>query len=214
MGFVEQPHLFIPLSMLNNSSNTELFAGVGLVPRIWKWSATISFSKTWKQWGYVYIIPVFFALFGCRQQEKTIGNDYKYTTFVYKKYKHKYKLKIPVGYKLSTTSAGYLSVIENRFYYSDSSVVYISLIKDFASPNYHNISLDSSLLRRRFDAFLNSDTITLNGRNNKGLYWKEIFCNDEVSIGYYNVSPVKKHIYDNILNNVSKKEFRNLFNLR
>ena len=171
MGVAEQPHFFISLSMVNNGSCTKLFAIVGVaVRRLWKCAATISFSKTWKQWGYVYIIPVFFALFGCRQQEKTIGNDYKYTTFVYKKYKHKYKLKIPVGYKLSTTSAGYLSVIENRFYYSDSSVVYISLIKDFASPNYHNISLDSSLLRRRFDAFLNSDTITLNGRNNKGLY--------------------------------------------
>ncbi|MBN9284873.1 MULTISPECIES: hypothetical protein [unclassified Flavobacterium] len=53
-------------------------------------------------------------------------------------------------------------------------------------------------------AFLTKDTITLEGIDQNGLYWKNKF-NGEVNIGYLNIPKEKKEEFDKILLSIKKK---------
>jgi len=139
---------------------------------------------------------MFASLLSCTTGSKTIS--YK----VYeggKRTKHIYKMKVPSGYKLLRWTGGHEDQYE--YWYPDSSVIYLTKDLGSSTINDENIRRQEGAYAKRFLAFLGNDTITLEGANVVGLYWKEI-KQKTICFGYARVTKEKKAVFDKALSTI------------
>lgn len=104
--------------------------------------------------------------------------------------KHKIIMNIPKGSKLIKITAGGEGE-EHRYWYPDSSVLYLSSIRGSATLNELLINRQQDYYNKRFM----SDTASFTGTDEKGNYWKEM-KNGSLFYGYSNVPIDKKKIFD------------------
>ena len=108
-------------------------------------------------------------------------------------------MNIPEGYKLIKINTGGEGT-EHRYWYSDSSLIYLSDASGLVSVN-------DQLIRNQEGAYYrkkSSDSILLKGLNNSGHYWLEVKYNG-LLYGYFNVPPNKKQFYDSAIQSVKYK---------
>ncbi|WP_341841749.1 hypothetical protein [Chitinophaga caseinilytica] len=104
--------------------------------------------------------------------------------------RQKVVLSIPKGATLVKITAGGEGE-EHRYWYADSSVIYISNLTGSATLNALLINREQSDYNRRFM----SDTASFTGTDEKGNYWKEV-KNGNLLYGYSNVPINKKEIFN------------------
>ena len=143
------------------------------------------------------IIAILFFILGCSsvknmQKVKFIYNDLHE--------RHRLILSIPQNYSLQRIKAGGEAGIENRYWYRDSAVIYISDFKSGSSLNYENIRKQEGAYAKRFE----SDTVTLSGINESGKYWKEVKYHS-LYYGYSNVEADEKKSFDRAISSVRIK---------
>lgn len=103
---------------------------------------------------------------------------------------------IPKGYTFKGLSGGYED--EKQYWFSDSSVFYITKEHGLPSLNYNNIrNLEGANAKRML-----ADTLTLQGTDNNGLYWKDI-KQKNFSYGYSKVPHNKKEKFEAIIKELS-----------
>lgn len=112
---------------------------------------------------------------------------------------HKIIMQVPKDFKLIKIYTGGEGE-EHRYWYSDSSLIYISDAKGLTSYNEQLIRQQEGAYSRKFL----SDSIMLKGTNEKGSYWEEIKYKG-LLYGYSNVPPDKKQLYDNAMSSVKFK---------
>lgn len=93
--------------------------------------------------------------------------------------------------------------LEKQFWYSDSSVVYIS---DFSNNlNTENIRASGftqeKLKFMLMQSEMKADTLVLVGRNQQGFFWKEISIG-RTQFGYLNVPSNKIKDFDKVLGSI------------
>jgi hypothetical protein len=107
-----------------------------------------------------------------------------------------YMLSIPKGYK--TLIENYENERVKRFLYADSSSIFFS---DNVTPSafypdaYLKYGKDLNI------KFLASDTITINGKDDKGKYWEDRKIK-HIVYGYRKVPSDKKEMFDQILDSI------------
>ena len=127
-------------------------------------------------------------------------------------YKHgrKIYLKLPLSYHKIISNYGN-EYYEYLYYYPDSSLIYVS--DDMGGgPNDQNINKHRDSYYRLFDIYgknrINgytlADTLSLEGQDSLGLYWKNYFVRG-YNIGYLKVAKSKKNIYDKVIENLKIK---------
>lgn len=104
--------------------------------------------------------------------------------------KQKLVMNIPKGSKLIKITAGGEGE-EHRYWYEDSSVIYLSSLGGSTTLNEPLINKQQDNYNKRFM----SDTASFAGTDEKGNYWKEI-KNGQLLYGYSNVSIGKKALFD------------------
>ncbi len=108
-----------------------------------------------------------------------------------------YTFHIPKGYKFNGWTGGYEN--EKQYWYSDSSVFYITKAHGLPSINYENIrDVEGANANRML-----LDTLTLEGKDKQGLYWKDI-KQSNFSYGYSRVPTDKKEIFEAIIKEIAK----------
>ena len=113
--------------------------------------------------------------------------------------KHIYKMKIPKGFKLLRWTGGHEDQCE--YWYQDSSVIYLTKDLGISTINDRNIRNQDNAYAKRLHAFLANDTLSLEGLDSKGLFWKEI-KSKTICFGYANVTKEKKAVFDEALNTI------------
>lgn len=113
-------------------------------------------------------------------------------SFVYHIGTHKQKvvMNIPKGARMVKITAGGEGE-ERRYWYADSSVIYISSLTGSATLNTLSINSDQRDYNRNFVA----DTASFAGMDEKGNCWREV-KKGYLRYGYANVPIQKKEIYD------------------
>ena len=79
-----------------------------------------------------------------------------------------YKYIVPIGFTFYGWSGGYED--EKQYWYSDSSVFYITKAKGLTLINAENVRA----IPGAYSKLLLTDTISLQGIDSKNLYWKHI----------------------------------------
>ena len=98
-----------------------------------------------------------------------------------KKYNPRVSVYLPRGFTIKRTAAE--GNVEYSYYYSDSSVFYIS---SFPTPHsYLEIRKVNAFYDKR-DAVRLQKELVLSGKDSAGFYWKDITIN-RLSIGFYRV---------------------------
>lgn len=148
-----------------------------------------------------YILLVF-IIFSCAtrkdfQNVKYVG----YSNSAKKDYT--YKASIKKGFQVKEINGGN-EWKQKEFIYSDNSIFYVSNEKENTSRNDENIKNDKIASDKSMKAFFSKDTITLEGIDKNGLYWKNKL-DGEVNIGYLNIPKEKKEEFDKILLSIKKK---------
>lgn len=113
------------------------------------------------------------------------------------------RILIPDHFKSSSlNSHGYC---ENRFLYSDSSILYLSTNiysgSDINWTNLESIGIDTYAKGRSLEPI---DTIINQGVSRNGKFWKEYILGDYV-VGYSNASFVKKKEFDDSILTIRKE---------
>lgn len=109
-------------------------------------------------------------------------------------------LNVPTGYSFEGASGNHER--EYRYWYSDSSVIYITTFEN--TLNYDNINAHH-LYYDRFQAFHKNDSLTLSGTNENNCYWIDKLLPSGISIGYSNVPTNKVELFNNIIDNARIK---------
>ena len=149
----------------------------------------------------IYLIFIF-VIFSCSSTKDLIGVKYaKYSNTTKKNYI--YKIYIKKGFTVKEIHGGN-EWKQKEYKYPDSSTFYISDEDGNTSLNYDNIRDNKIQSDKSFMAFANKDTITLQGVDKKGNYWKNRF-DGEVNIGYLNITKERKEEYEKMLSSVLKK---------
>jgi hypothetical protein len=103
-------------------------------------------------------------------------------------------MKIPKGSTLvKITAAG--EGEEHRYWYRDSSVIYLSTLSGSGTLNESFINSQPVNYNKRFS----SDTASFSGIDGKGNYWKEV-KRGNLLYGYSNVPFNKQTIFDKAIN--------------
>lgn len=110
--------------------------------------------------------------------------------------------EIPKGYFLKYKTGGLDESHEYLYNYADSSLIYFT-DQSNGGANYQNIR-DADQYDKLFSHFLAGDTITLQGIDNNGKYWKHRSLSN-YSIGYLNVNQGNKEKFDSVISNAQKK---------
>jgi len=140
---------------------------------------------------FLVISIILFLIFGCY----SIKNIHKETfNFNDNGRNHKLVINIPKCYSFERIKANAEYGREERYWYKDSSVIYISDLKSGSTLNYSNIRGQKNAYAKRFEF----DTITLSGINKFGKYWKEIKYN-QLFYGYSNIPANEKKLFDHAL---------------
>lgn len=114
----------------------------------------------------------------------------------------KAKATVPEGFTKEIIEAGQNT--EHHFLYSDSSLIYITDEQGTPTINYKNINNDSIAIQKSFLASMENDTLTLQGKDNLGRYWKNKKLK-EISIGYLNVTESRKADFDKAILSIKIK---------
>lgn len=146
----------------------------------------------------VLTLLIVFLFIGCSTAYKT--ETYKtetesFTASIYVK-SFSYKIKLPEGYKRLYMTSGEGGHNTYQYSYPDTVMVYVAE-RYVYTPNDDNIRNHASKrdFMRRFPGFLQvlmtCDTITIEGKDRKNRYWKEVtyrlYNDDYYSFGYINV---------------------------
>lgn len=141
-----------------------------------------------------YIISILLIIVSCKTtQESSIS---------YSTNSIKAKAILPEGFTKEIIEAGQNT--EYHFLYSDSSIIYITDEKGTPTINYKNIDNDSIAIQKSFLASMENDTLTLQGKNELGKYWKNKKLK-EISIGYLNVPESRKADFDKAISSIKMK---------
>ncbi|WP_164714154.1 hypothetical protein [Chitinophaga rhizosphaerae] len=108
-------------------------------------------------------------------------------------------MQVPNEFSLTKISTGGEGQ-EHRYWYPDSSLIYISDASGNTTVNERLIRLQNGAYSRKFL----SDSIILSGIDEKGYYWREVKYKG-LLYGYFNVSPEKKQLYDNAMLSIKYK---------
>lgn len=108
-------------------------------------------------------------------------------------------MRIPSSYNLRVIQADGEAGLEMQYWYNDSSVIYISDMMN--NLNYENLRNKDGAYSKDFIAFASNDTLTLEGQDSKGLYWKNKRIKN-VCIGYANTPISKKVMFDKALESI------------
>lgn len=114
-----------------------------------------------------------------------------------------YRFFIPKGYEENNLKRS-LESEEKQFVYSDTSMIYITNEEGTPITNYKNIDSDSIAIQRSFLALMENDTLTLQGQDKSGKYWKNKKLK-EISIGYLNVPESRKADFDKAISSIKLK---------
>lgn len=142
-----------------------------------------------------YLITALLIIISCNASQVSVVN---YSTNTIKA-----KAKLPKGFTKKIVEAGQNT--EYHFLYADSSVIYITDEKGTPIINYKNIENDSIAIQKSFLASMENDTLTLQGKDKLGRYWKNKKLK-EVSIGYLNVPKSRKAAFDKALSSIKMKQ--------
>jgi hypothetical protein len=112
---------------------------------------------------------------------------------------HKLVVKIPGGYRF--THVGWESLYDG-YEYRDSSTIYVTDRYD-AGINATNIK-DAGLTDEFFAAKMENATVSFNGVDKKGLYWRYLVIG-LYSIGYRDVKEARKAEFDKVIDNATIK---------
>ena len=113
-----------------------------------------------------------------------------------------YQVKIKNGFKISAISGGN-EWTEKSYSYPDNCIFYVSDEKGNTSLNYENIRNNQLMSDKSISASIKNDTITLQGVDSNGNYWKNKY-DKEVNMGYKNVSKERKKEFDLYLLNIKR----------
>ena len=141
-----------------------------------------------------YIITVLLIIVSCKSTQES-GISYSTNTI-------RAKAVFPEGFTKEIVEAGQNT--EYHFLYSDSSVIYITDEKGTPTINYKNIDNDSIAIQKSFLASMENDTLTLQGKDKLGRYWKNKKLK-EISIGYLNVPESRKADFDKAISSIKIK---------
>lgn len=142
----------------------------------------------------VILLMLFFA--SCATSIKAKRIKFKYYEGVRS---HKVIMQVPNGFRLTKIYTGGEGA-EYRYWYSDSSLIYVSDAKGNTTVNERLIRQQDGAYSRKFV----SDSIMLKGTDERGNYWQEVKYKG-VLYGYSNVPPEKKQLYDNAMLSVKYK---------
>lgn len=115
-----------------------------------------------------------------------------------------YKMLIPKDYVEHRKLYGHGN--EERFYYHDSIILYLSNDEGTNSLNYENIHKGGFSEEKFFFLADEKEGLTkliLEGEDNKGFFWKEFVAND-ITIGYINVPESRKKEFDSAIRSIKK----------
>ena len=112
-----------------------------------------------------------------------------------------YKLNVPNGFKMTEVSGGG-EWKEKRCEYSDGSTLYINNERNLPTINYKNIESDNTSMQKSLTS--SNDTLTVWGKDKNGNYWKNKKLK-YINVGYLNIPPNKKEIFDKALSSVGRK---------
>lgn len=143
------------------------------------------------------IIIILFFILGCSSMKNMQRIHF---TFNDLHKRCKLILFIPRYYSLQRIEAGGEDGVERRYWYRDSSVIYISTFRGGSSLNYENIRKQEAAYSKRFGF----DTITLSGVNDSGKYWKEVKYYN-LYYGYANVKEEEKKYFDQAISSIQIK---------
>ena len=141
-------------------------------------------------------IIVLIGFYMCKIQKKMTN---EFLTF---KGGEKYVFVTPEGY-ISEKRYESENKYAQDYLFSDSSLFYITTFSN--TNNYEEIRRQDSYADR-FSAFHSGDTITLNGVDKQGLYWKDRLIKNGVTIGYSKVSSKNKDDFDKAIFSIRKND--------
>ncbi len=158
----------------------------------------------------VLTLLIVFLFIGCSTAYKT-EKEMFYGSYVKR---FRYKLKLPKGYERNNLSVGKGGLGYYVYGYTDSVMVYVSG-KDVITVNNDNIRNHASKrdIKRRspgINQFLMTcDTITIEGKDSRNLYWKEVtyrlYNDDYYRFGYINVKETDLDKFNRVIDNVKIK---------
>lgn len=111
-----------------------------------------------------------------------------------------YKFIVPQGFLEEKRFSG-CHEYSQEYYYPDSSVFYVTTFEN--THNYEEIRKQNTYADR-FSAFRSGDTITLEGIDGRGLYWKDRLLIGGLTIGYSKVPTDKKSDFDKSILSIRK----------
>jgi hypothetical protein len=140
------------------------------------------------------LITLLVLIFSCKS---TQGVNITYQTNSIKA-----KVEIPDNFKKEIIEKG--QDVEYRFSYSDLSMIYITDESSTPELNYNNIDNDTTAIQKNFLASMENDTLTLEGKDKSGRFWKNKKLKN-ISIGYLNVPEVRKSEFDKAISSIKIK---------
>lgn len=146
----------------------------------------------------IYLLLIL-LLFSCSSEKGLTAVKYKASKFS----KNTYKIMLPKGFKITEIHGGN-EWRELSYEYNNNSVFYITNERGRPTILLRNIQNDTLALQKTSLAFFLNDTITIQGIDKKGKYWKNKY-DGKVNIGYLNISIEKKEEFDKILSSIDKK---------
>ncbi len=140
---------------------------------------------------------ILFTFFDCNVQNEL------YKQFHTPKGRDKYIFEVPKKYVSENKIGSGEKYYAQDYLYSDSSLFYVTTFPN--TENYEEIR-EQNTYYKRFSAFHTGDTITIEGIDEKGLYWKDRLLKGGITIGYSRVSIKNKSTFDKSILSIRKLE--------
>ncbi len=140
------------------------------------------------------LVTLLMVIFSCKSTQDV--------NITYQTNSIKAKAEIPDNFTKEIIEKG--QDIEYRFSYSDSSMIYITDESGTPELNYNNIDNDSTAIQKSFLASMENDTLTLQGKDKLGRFWKNKKLKS-ISIGYLNVPEARKSEFDKAISSIKIK---------
>lgn len=126
-----------------------------------------------------------------------------FSTYIYSSEKGEkkiyYYISIPRNYTLLVHTAGGGEPGKEQLYrYPDSSLITISNECSANDKNIENAGLSKCLQERNWKGASALDTLVLQGRDDRGRYWKQVYIGP-ISIGYSNVDSSQMVVYEKVI---------------
>lgn len=109
----------------------------------------------------------------------------------------KISITIPKNYVFEGIQGG--REIEHRYWYSDSSVIYITTFEN--TLNYEDIREQGTYFER-FESLRFMDSLTLEGTGSNGLYWKDKLLENGITVGYSRVPKSRLKDFNKVISSI------------